>query len=156
MRFTREGLAVVLLAVSAGSLTAQGKADANASKAPAKPAASADEAVKVKEEKPGLLKKAKVTAEAATAAAQAKFPKAKISAAEIEEEDGKLIFSFDMKTPGKDGIDEVNVDAMTGKVLKTEHESPKDEAKEEKEDKAKEKGGKDAKAAAKPAPKKPV
>jgi uncharacterized membrane protein YkoI len=154
MRFTREGLAVLLLSVATGTVTAQGKADAQTSAKAAAPAA--EQAVKVKEDKPGLLKKAKITAEVATAAAQAKFPKGKITSAEIEEEDGRLIFSFDLKTPGKAGIDEVNVDAMTGKVLKTEHESPKDEAKEEKEDKAKEKGAKDAKAAAKPAVKKPT
>ena len=93
--------------------------------------------VTVKETKPGLLKKAKVTAEQAIATAQAKLPKAKLDAGEIEEEDGKLIYSFDFKTAGKSGIDEVNVDAMTGKVLTVAHESPADEAKEAKADSAK-------------------
>ncbi|MCX5763544.1 MAG: PepSY domain-containing protein [Gemmatimonadetes bacterium] len=150
MRFTRAGMAVVLLAVTSVAAQAQAKPAAPAA---AKPA-TADQAVKVKEDKPGLLKKAKITAEAAIATAQAKFPKAKISEAEIEDEDGKLIYSFALKTEGKSGIDEVNVDAMTGKVLKTEHESPEDEAKEAKADKAK--ADKDKAAAAKPAPKKPV
>ena len=92
--------------------------------------------VKMKEEKPGLLRKAKITAEAATASAKAAVPKGKIASAEIEEEDGKLIYTFDMKTAGKKGTDEVNVDAMTGKVT-VAHETPADEkaeaAKEKKE-----------------------
>jgi hypothetical protein len=107
--------------------------------------------VKVKEEKPGLLAKAKITVAAATAAAQAKVPKGKVSTIEIEEEDGKLIYSFDFKTEGKSGIDEVAVDALTGKAGKVEHESPAAEKKEADADKAKAK----AKAAMKPASKKP-
>jgi hypothetical protein len=103
--------------------------------------------VKVKEEKPGLLAKAKITVAAATAAAQAKVPKGKISSIEIEEEDGKLIYSFDFKTDGKSGVDEVAVDALTGKAGKVEHESPAAEKKEAAEDKAK--ADKAAKAAAK-------
>ena len=95
------------------------------------------QAMQVTEATPGLLKKAKITADSAIALAKAKLPRATISSAEIEEEDGKLIYSFDLKTAGKKGIDEVNVDAMTGKVGKVEHESPADEAKEEKAEKAK-------------------
>jgi Peptidase propeptide and YPEB domain len=86
--------------------------------------------VTVKEEQPGLLAKAKITPAAATASAKARFPRANLVAAEIEQEHGKLIYSFDFKTEGKSGSDEVAVDALTGKVLAVEHESPKDEAKE--------------------------
>lgn len=87
------------------------------------------QAVKVKETAPGLLKRAKVTPEAATATARSLVPKGKIVSAEIEEEDGKLLYSFDIKTAGKSGIDEVNVDAISGKGS-VQHESPQDEAKE--------------------------
>jgi uncharacterized membrane protein YkoI len=93
--------------------------------------------VKMKEERPGLLKKAKVTAAAATTTAQAKVPGGKIVSAEIEEENGKLLFSFDVKTDGKAGIDEVNVDAIDGTVLSVQHETPKDEARERATDKKK-------------------
>ena len=92
--------------------------------------------VTMKEEKPGLLKRAKVTAADATATAQARVPKGKIVSAEIEEENGKLLFSFDIRTDGKKGIDEVNVDAVTGKVLNVHHETPRDESKERAADKA--------------------
>ena len=97
----------------------------------------AAQTVTIKEDKPGLLKKAKVTSDVAIKTAQGKVPGATIASAEIENEKGKLIYSFDMKTAGKDGIDEVNVDAMTGAVISVAHESSKDEAKEEASDKAK-------------------
>ncbi len=90
--------------------------------------------IHVKEDAPGLAAKAKVSAATAIATAKAKFPRAKIVSAELEEEKGTLIYSFDMKTPGASGIDEVAVDALTGKVLPVEHESPADEAKEAKKD----------------------
>ena len=41
----------------------------------------------------------------------------------IEVEDGCLLYSFDVKTPGKKGIDEVTVDAGTGMILKVDHET---------------------------------
>ena len=80
--------------------------------------------LKVTEERPGLLKQAKVTPEAAIAAAQAKFPTGTIKSGEIEKEGGQLIYSFDIQLPGKKGIEEVQVSALTGAVIKTEHEAP--------------------------------
>ena len=107
----------------------------------------------VKEDKPGLLKRAKVAPAAAQAAAQAKVPGGTIKSAEIEEENGKLIYSFDIVTKGKSGVDEVNVDAMTGTV-DLKHESPADEAKEKAQDAAKAAARKAPKGAA-ATPKKP-
>ncbi len=91
---------------------------------------------KMTEEAPGLLKKAKITPEKATATAMAKVPGGVLQTANIEEEDGKLIFSFDIKVKGKSGIEEVAVDAMTGSVLSVEHETPANEAKEAAREKA--------------------
>jgi hypothetical protein len=90
--------------------------------------------LKVTEEAPGLLQRAKVTGQAALASAQAKVPKGKFDSAAIEEEDGKLIYSFIFKVEGKTGVDEVAVDAITGKVLGVEHESPATIEKERKAD----------------------
>lgn len=42
------------------------------------------------------------------------MPAASIAALEVENEGGTFIYSFDMKPPRNDGIDEVNVDASTG------------------------------------------
>ena len=75
------------------------------------------QSLKVKEEKAGMLKQAKVTAEAALATAQAKVPGGTLKSAEIEKEDGKLSYAFSFTTKGKTGEDEVLVDAMTGAVL---------------------------------------
>lgn len=109
--------------------------------------------IKVSEEKPGLLKQAKVSADAALESAKAKVPGGTFKSAEIEREDGKLLYSFSFTTKGKPGEDEVLVDAMTGAVLKTEHESPEQEAKEKSE---KSEGKKATKSPAKPPAKPPV
>lgn len=99
--------------------------------------AASAQAVTVKEEKAGMLKQAKITSVAATATALAKVPGGKVQSAEIEKENGKLVYSFDIKVAGKSGIEEVLVDAMTGAMISVEHETPADEAKEAKDDMAK-------------------
>jgi uncharacterized membrane protein YkoI len=140
-----------LTALSAASLVAQQAAPGAAKASPmaaaaAKPAAHTSpmaattasaakqdvKAPKITEDKPGLFKKAKITPEAATATALAKVPGGSVKKGELEEEDGALIYSFDITSPGKKGIDEVHVDAMTGAVVKTEHESAKEEKAEAK------------------------
>ena len=95
-----------------------------------------------------LVRVAKVSEADAAAAAQKRVPKGKIESVELEREKGKLIYSYDIKLAGKSGVEEVNVDANTGKVVAAMHESPKMEKKEAAAE-AKEK----AKTA--PAPKKP-
>ena len=70
----------------------------------------------------------------ARAMAHRTVPNAKIQTGEIEREGGKLIYSFDMKTAGKPGIDEVNIDAMTGKLIANQHETPAAEKTEAKAD----------------------
>jgi uncharacterized membrane protein YkoI len=96
----------------------------------------------VQEQQPGLLAQAKVRPEAAAATAKERLPKARLVAAEIERERGRLIYSFDFKTDGQGGTDEVAIDALTGKLVSVSHESPKAEARE---------NAADAKAAAKKA-----
>lgn len=93
-----------------------------------------------------LAKKAKVTEATASVTAQKRVPAGKIEGVELENEGGKLIYSYDIKTAGKSGIDEVNIDAMTGKIIQVEHESPAAEKKE---------AAADAKAAKHATPKKP-
>ena len=74
---------------------------------------------------------------AARATALARVPGARVQSHELEFEGGRWIYSYDLKTKGKSGIDEVNVDANNGEIVGgVEHEGPKAEAKE----KAKEKG----------------
>ncbi len=90
---------------------------------------SSAQAVVVKEEKAGMLKLAKVSPEAASATALARVPGGKIRSGEIEKEDGKLIYTFIVKVAGKSGVEEVNVDALTGKIVVVEHEADPEEAK---------------------------
>ncbi|MEO6211516.1 MAG: PepSY domain-containing protein [Gemmatimonadaceae bacterium] len=81
-----------------------------------------------------LAKAATVTEAAATATAQKRIPHGTIQAMELERENGHLMYSYDFKVTGKPGIDEVNVDAMTGKVLHVAHEGPVQEKKEAADD----------------------
>ena len=108
---------VLSLAVLPATLTAQNEAKTTVT-------------VKMKEEKPGLLAQAKVKAADARKSAQAKAPGERLVSQEIEHENGKLVYSFDFKAEGKGGVDEVNVDALTGEVVGIEHESKADEAAE--------------------------
>lgn len=77
-----------------------------------------------------LLARARVTVEAARLTALARVPGGTVAAGELEEEDGALIFSFDIRVDGREGVEEVHVDALTGRVIAQEHESEDDEAAE--------------------------
>src|SRR4051794_13409561 len=56
--------------------------------------------------------------------ALAKVPGGKIKEAELEDEKGKLIWSFDIATKGTKNITEVQVDAVTGAVVSVATETP--------------------------------
>ena len=81
-----------------------------------------------------LQKEARFSMEDARAMALRTVPGATIQDGEIEREGGKLIYSFDMKVAGKSGIDEVNIDAMSGKLVSHQHETPAAERAEAKAD----------------------
>ena len=68
---------------------------------------------------------AKVTVDDAKNAALASMniAGATIDKGELEVEDGCLVYSYDVKVPGKIGSQEIYVDAGTGKVLKSFHEA---------------------------------
>jgi len=77
--------------------------------------------------------KAKVSmAEARTAALAVE--NGKVTSSELEKEKGKQIYSFDIQMP--DGPHEVNIDAVTGKVVEDTIENAQDEAAEAAQDKA--------------------
>jgi peptidase YpeB-like protein len=78
--------------------------------------------VSIKEDKPGLWQKATISPDAAMRTALTRVPGGRITEAELEEEDGRLIYSFDVRVDGRAGYDEVHVDARTGEVVKVEHE----------------------------------
>ncbi len=84
---------------------------------------------------PQLLQKAKITRVQAEQTALGKVPGGKITAGELEEEHGLLIWSFDIASPHSKNITEVQVNAKTGKIANLQVETPKDQANEAAADK---------------------
>jgi uncharacterized membrane protein YkoI len=84
--------------------------------------------------------KAKISKKEATKTALRAVPDGQIKEAELEQEKGLLIWSFDLATPDTKDTTEVHVDAKTGRLLSVEKESAKDEAREAKEDSDKKEG----------------
>ncbi len=82
-----------------------------------------------------LKMQATITQEAAAKTALTKVPGGKIKSAEIEKENGKLIWSFDISMPTSTSITEIQVDAKTGKIASNQVETPADQAKEAAADK---------------------
>ena len=87
--------------------------------------------VKVVEDEPGLLAQASVSPDSAVALARAQVREGEIEKAEIEQEDGRLIYSFDFSDEEgeEEGgeITEVHVDALTGAILSVVQEAAGEE-----------------------------
>src|SRR5664279_3293359 len=81
-----------------------------------------------------LMAEAKVSKDDAEKIALAKVPNGTIKESELEKENGKLQWSFDVTTPDTKDITEVNVDAMTGDVISVDKEAPEDQKKEHDKD----------------------
>jgi hypothetical protein len=96
-----------------------------------------------KESQAQLAAEAKISKADAQATALAKVPGGTIKEGELERENGKLQWSFDVATPGTKDITEVNIDAITGAVLGVDKESAAVESKEAKAEAKEKKQGKD-------------
>lgn len=66
--------------------------------------------------------KPKIPEARARATALAHVPGGTVKSYELEREGGRLIYSYDIAVKGRSGIEEVNVDAMTGEVVGQQHE----------------------------------
>ncbi len=75
-----------------------------------------------------LAREAKVTMEQARATALGRAS-GNVEGGELEREHGQLVYSFDIRNP-KGTITEVQVNAMTGKIARVEHENKKQETSE--------------------------
>jgi uncharacterized membrane protein YkoI len=84
-----------------------------------------------------LINHAKVKRSEAQKIALEQVPSGSIKSAEIENEKGHLVWSFDISKPGTRNITEVLVDAKTGKIVSISKENPAQQAAEEKADKLK-------------------
>ena len=66
-----------------------------------------------------------------------KAPGGAVQSGELEREHGHLVWSFDISNPKSRDITEVQVDAITGKIVHVARENPARQAAEAKADKAK-------------------
>ena len=127
---------VIALAFAVATIAGTAGAQATGTyKSTAKPAtktttAKRHRAMKKEESQAALQKEAKISEETARATALSQVPNGTIKSSELERENGKLIYSFDITVPGKTGIDEVNVNAIDGSVVARSHENAKAEKKE--------------------------
>lgn len=97
---------------------------------------------------PKLAAAAKITLDSARVIALRAVPHSTVASEELEREHGRPIYSFDMKVAKREGIQEVNVNAITGKVIGIHHETA---AAERREKRAETKAGiKDSSGSAKP------
>ena len=79
-----------------------------------------------------LQRLAKISKERAQEVALKRAP-GTVESAELEREHGKLVYSFDIRN-AKGTIDEVQVSAITGKVVRVEHENKQQEADEKRKE----------------------
>lgn len=77
---------------------------------------------------------ATVTRGQARQTALAKVPGGAVQEAELERENGRWVWSFDISQPGEKDITEVQVDARTGEVVSVTRETPAEQARERKQD----------------------
>jgi len=82
-----------------------------------------------------LASQAKITKEQAQEIALKRAP-GTVESAELEKEHGKLVYSFDIRN-SKGTIDEVRVSAISGKIVRVEHETKAQEEAEKKADEKK-------------------
>ena len=124
----------IAVAVALAATTAVAGAQAtSAYKSTAKPAAQQSTTAKrhvrahKAESQAQLQKEAKISEATARETALKEVPNGSVKSSELERENGKLIYSYDITVPGKTGIDEVNVNAVDGTVVAKTHETPKAE-----------------------------
>lgn len=77
-----------------------------------------------------LAAQAEVTLDEARATALSPYTSGEVVSGELEEEGGALFYSFDVRVPGESGVEEIHVDAHSGRILSQEHETASDEAAE--------------------------
>jgi hypothetical protein len=67
-----------------------------------------------------------ISADSAQAIAAAYMPGATLVSQQLEQEDGRLIYSYYLRAPKHWGVEEINIDAWSGAVLGVEHERAAD------------------------------
>jgi uncharacterized membrane protein YkoI len=104
----------------------------------ASPESAAPKARQEEQEQGRLQREAKITMEQARETALKRAP-GTVESSELEREHKQLVYSFDIRN-SKGTITEVQVSAITGKVVRVEHENKKQEAAEKRKE-SREKSG---------------
>jgi uncharacterized membrane protein YkoI len=89
------------------------------------------------EQQAKLARQARITKEQAQEIALKRAP-GNVESGELEREHGKLVYSFDIRN-ARGTIDEVQVSAITGKIVRVEHETKAQEEAEKRADEKKSK-----------------
>lgn len=76
----------------------------------------------------------RISQDSARAVAVAGVPHGIVKSAELEHEHSTLVYSYDIAVPGHDGIEEVQVSALNGRVVSRTHESSTAEAAERRQE----------------------
>ena len=100
-------------------------------------AATTSGLVAAEETEAHILTEALVSKSDAEKTALEKVPDGRVKSAELEKENGKLVWSFDIAKPNTKNITEIQVDAKTGQIAAVAEETPKDQAEEAKAEPAK-------------------
>lgn len=90
------------------------------------------------QEQARLQREAKITMEQAQETALKRAP-GTVESSELEREHKRLVYSFDIRN-SKGTITEVQVSAITGKVIRVEHENKKQEAAEKRKESREKRG----------------
>ena len=90
--------------------------------------------VQAGEIKRDLLQRPRISADQAKQIALKQVENGKVEDMELETENGRKVWSFDIETPGTKNITEVQIDANSGAVVSKKVETEADEEKEKKED----------------------
>jgi hypothetical protein len=77
-----------------------------------------------------LATQAKISEVTAVSTALGTVPNGTVTSVGLEQKHKRLFYSVDIQSPARSGVEEVRVNANTGKVMKHHHESAKTEAKE--------------------------
>ncbi len=119
----KAGVEEILVNAASGAVESVEHESEEAEASEASHEASESESAELKEEEHGLLAQATIRPDSARHLAMSRVPGGKVVEAVIEREDGKVVYSFELKVAGKSGVEEVLIDAKTGSVISVEHEN---------------------------------
>ena len=86
------------------------------------------------ESRAALKAQAQVAQARAEKIALSKVPDGRITSVEIEKENGRLVWSFDIAVPHSENVTEVQIDAKTSKIVLVKIETPEQQMQEIKDD----------------------